>query len=322
MKIIGMVSVFNNENIIEEIITHLIHQGIELVILDNASTDKSFNICEKYLGKGVLEIFSYKTKLFKKELILLMLYHMALRHSPDWLIVNDSDEILESDNVEFTLKEAIEKVDSESYNTIQFARFDFFMTDNDDLTKETIREKLTYYSYQGDYVYRAWKYFPGINSGDVAGHFPIYPEGYKYKIYPKKFILRHYPFQSEEQAKKKMIDRTKGFTKEKHGRPLNEHYEIVLGENFSKRISYKLVNKYSEDGKWIHVIQYAPFETPNPKKREELFSKEGELINKQLTVYELKLQLKELRRVFNKINTFKGSLRHFANKTLEIISKD
>ena len=38
----------NNEEIVGEVIEHLISQGLELVVLDNGSTDKTYEICEKH----------------------------------------------------------------------------------------------------------------------------------------------------------------------------------------------------------------------------------------------------------------------------------
>ena len=111
---------------------------------------------------------------------------MALEYSPDWVVKNDSDEFLESGISNMTLRDAIKQVDQEGYNLIQFDRFDFFMTDDDNESANSIKEKFRYYSYQGDFTYRAWKYFPGIRNEDVAGHYPIFPDGHKYKIWPKK----------------------------------------------------------------------------------------------------------------------------------------
>jgi len=122
MKILGMIPVYNDEDIIEELIEYYIDQGLELVILDNGSTDNTFEICQKYVGKGVLQIHQYKTEtyVYEWENILRILYDMALFHSPDWVIRSDSDEFLESGTSNLTLKEAIEKLDSEEFNLIQF----------------------------------------------------------------------------------------------------------------------------------------------------------------------------------------------------------
>jgi len=53
-----MLPVYNDEDIISEIIEHILSQGIELVIFDDGSTDKTFEICKKFLDSGVKEAIS------------------------------------------------------------------------------------------------------------------------------------------------------------------------------------------------------------------------------------------------------------------------
>ena len=293
MKIVGMLPVYNDEDIIQEVIENMIKNGIELVILDNGSTDNSYKYCESFIEKGVLELRRFTSDTFKIELVLRMLYDMAIKQSPDWVIVVASDEILESGTKNLPLNEAIKKADSQGYNMIQFDRFDFFMTD-DDKSVKLIKEKMKYYSYQGDFVYRSWKYFQGIKIGDVAGHYPIFPNGKGYKISPKKFVMRHYPFRTKDQSKKKVDDRIRGTTaKSKDGRPLNSHYKKILNQDITFGINHTKLTKYEEDGNWNYEIKYAPHETIIPPKKEDLFTNEGSLKEKPASILELKYAITE-----------------------------
>jgi len=289
MKVIGMLLVHNDEDIISEVIENFLSQGLELVVLDNGSTDKTFQICEKFLGKGVLQLKQFKTSTFigQHDLLHRMLYHMALTESPDWLLRSDSDEFFESGIHHRNLKDAIEQVDKEGFNLIQFNRFDFFMTDDDNESAKSIKEKLPYYSCHGDYLYRVWKYFPGIRMGYAGGHYPIFPESLPYKIYPKKFIMRHYKFRSKEQAEKKMAATIRGTTYEQtelsddinkdkkndiKNTGLNTHIKHILKQNFTQKIDHNLFTKYHEDGKWNYKIKFHPYmDVIPPKKRRSLY---------------------------------------------------
>src|SRR3990172_11103376 len=108
MKIVGMLPSFNDEDIIQEVIEHLLSQGINLVVLDNGSTDKTYEICKKFVGKGVLQLNQYRSNFYDWSTILRILYDMALRESPDWVLRSDSDEFFESGMKNITLKQAIE----------------------------------------------------------------------------------------------------------------------------------------------------------------------------------------------------------------------
>jgi len=309
MKIIGMLPVFNDEDIIHEVLEHLISQEIQIVILDNGSTDKTYEICKPFLGKGVLLLEQFETSSYQWDTILRMLYDMALVHSPDWVIRSDSDELLESGIPNRNLKDAIEQIDSEGFNLIQFDRFDFFMTDDDQSTK-SIKEKLKYYSYQGDFVYRAWKYFPGIRIGDAGGHYPIFPSGLKYKITTKKFVLRHYPFRSKKQAEIKMKYRVRGREKTKNDLALDGHEQKILNQDFTKKFDHNLLSKYQEDGKWEYKIKIFPFADPHPPRKEDLFTEDGDLKERPKTNLEYKLLLNEERNRF-----FSRNIRRIKNLT-------
>jgi len=46
-----MIPVFNSVDILEEVIEHALSQGIEPVVLDNGSTDGSYEVCEEFAKK-------------------------------------------------------------------------------------------------------------------------------------------------------------------------------------------------------------------------------------------------------------------------------
>ena len=56
VKVIGMIPVYNESDVIASVIEHLLSQGVELVILDNSSTDGSQEIESRYFGKDCLRL--------------------------------------------------------------------------------------------------------------------------------------------------------------------------------------------------------------------------------------------------------------------------
>jgi len=282
-----MIPVYNEEDIIQEVIENMISNRIELVILDNGSSDNSYKYCESFLDKGVLELRRFATDTFQIGVVLRMLYDMAIKQSPDWVMVINADEILESGTKNLTLNEAITKADAEEYNLIQFDRFDFFMTDNDNESAKSIKDKNRYYSYLGDYLYRSWKFTPGIRADVNAAHYPIFPEGYPYKISPEKFIMRHYKFRNKEQAIKKTNDRVRGRKGSIKKNPLiSELYKTASKTDFSQLMSHKKLTKYNEDNKWNYEIKNVPNSWLTPLKKEDLFTTDGFLKNPIKTTFE------------------------------------
>lgn len=271
-----MLPIFNDEDIVEEVIENLLSQEIELVVLDNGSTDKTFQICEKFLSKGILKLEKYKSKVFRWNIILKKLYDMAIFESPDWVLRNDSDEFLETGIKNFSLKEAIFQADLDGYNIIQFDRFDFFMTDKDITSAESVKEKFPFYSYHGDFLYRAWKFVPGISPTGMrlGGHCPIFSPGEVYKIYPKKFILRHYNLRSKDQALKKIKEHIKRRVQPSNQPRKMDHIDRTQNYDYSSLIPHTNLSRYNEDNQWNYEKKHAPYIGYQPTKN-QLFTNEG-----------------------------------------------
>lgn len=285
-----MIPVYNEEDIIQEVIEHLISQGLDLVVLDNGSTDGTYEICKKFAEKGLLELSKFKTKTYDNnwDLILRALYDLALTKKPDWVIRSDSDEILESGIRGVPLKDAISKVDAEGYNLIQFDIFNFFSSDNDNVNAKSVIEKFPYYKWRSDFAYRAWKFMPGINVEYSGGHYPVFPDEYCYKIYPKKFVLRHYGFRGEEQVKKKLKGKTRGIDYRKTKEGLAEYTLNMLKGDYGKKVDHNLLTKYEENEKWN--LEFKD-KKQNAQRKEEIFSKDGKLLIPHKTHRELQIQL-------------------------------
>ena len=103
-KIIGIMMVYNEADILRQSIEHLIAQGIELVIIDNGSTDGSNGIIREFVGKGVLSVQRLITERFNEPLLLERLQVMALEYAPDWMLLSSADEFLEPCYRGMTLK--------------------------------------------------------------------------------------------------------------------------------------------------------------------------------------------------------------------------
>src|SRR5438552_2587016 len=94
MHVVAVVAAYNEARFIRSCLEDLIAQGIEVYLLDNASTDETVAIAEKYLGRGLAAIehcprdgqYSWRPLLQRKERIVSTV-------SADWFMHVDADEI-------------------------------------------------------------------------------------------------------------------------------------------------------------------------------------------------------------------------------------
>lgn len=206
MRVVALLAVYNEERFISGCLAHLIRQGLSVYLIDNASTDRTVAIAERYAKRGLVGIetmprdgvYRWKSILERKE-------HLAATLDGDWFLHVDADEIRLPPRSTSTLAGALADVDAAGYNAVNFLEFAFVPTreqpDHDHPKYlETMR---WYYPFLPWHPSRlnAWKRQPNrvdlASSGGHAVHFP------GLRMYPESFRMRHYLFLSAAHALEK-----------------------------------------------------------------------------------------------------------------------
>jgi glycosyltransferase involved in cell wall biosynthesis len=212
VKIVAIFTVYNEERLIRRTIRHLVEQGVESYVIDNESTDNTQRIVESMTGKGVIGVevlprhgvFELTGHLKRKEEL-----HCEL--GADWYIHHDADEIREAPSPWRTLTEGIRAVEAAGYNTIDFHEFLFMPTSpEEDYYDEQFVERMRYYCFlkrptgAGSRI-NAWKNLgQAIDLASSGGHQVKFADR---RVYPQKFILRHYIALSYEHVLRKYCER-------------------------------------------------------------------------------------------------------------------
>jgi glycosyltransferase involved in cell wall biosynthesis len=219
MKVCAIISIYNEEDIIEQSLNRLISSGIDIYIIDNGSTDSSGKICERYIDRGVinverLEFFENGVSVYNWTKLLRHKENISKLLDYDWFIHADADEIRESPWSDLSLKEAIDIVDKSGYNLINFKLYNFLLYEGirntgnfeQDFDRYTTAQKFN------SMQVKAWKKTPSIDLVTHGGHLALIDNP---KLYPLRFILKHYPARSIAQAVKKInLERKDRFSDE------------------------------------------------------------------------------------------------------------
>lgn len=238
-KILAILHIYNEEDIITDIVEHLINQGVDIYAFDNWSNDSTFDILtllkDKYPDRIILDRFpdhgsdnyEWESQLQKTEDIA---FNMK---DYDWFLHYDADEVRVSPWKGITLSRAISFIDSLGYNAIDFTVIDFRPTEEDNNQNILIKNRFFEFGKRPGHFsqVKGWKRQEGIKIclSKTGGHEAQFANR---KIYPIKFLTKHYPLRSTQQAKKKIfIDRLPRFEKENKEKGWHTQYNNFSNES-------------------------------------------------------------------------------------------
>lgn len=212
-RIVALLSAYNEEDIIGPVLAHLVENGIEVYFLDNHSTDGTVQEAERWLGRGVIRIETFPSETapgsegaFDWGAILRRKEELANELSADWFIHHDADEIRESPWAGVSLRDAIRWVDRLGYNCIDFRVVNFPPIDNGFRRGDDPRTYFRYWEQPGEFdevQIKAWKNgFPPISLFPFGGHEVRFRDR---RVFPIRFLLRHYPIRSQQHGEKKVF---------------------------------------------------------------------------------------------------------------------
>jgi glycosyltransferase involved in cell wall biosynthesis len=210
MKVVALIEVFNEERYLPTCLRFLRDHGISAYIVDNDSTDRTLEIATSHLGQDVIGIekaarngvFSLYPQLKRKE-------RLAASLDADWFIHMDADEIRLPPPAYRTLSEALAEVDSLGFNAVQFMEFVFVPTlENPDHDHADYVETMRwYYPFRPHAFHRlnAWKRQSApVELAESGGHHVQFPGR---RVYPERFVLKHYLYLSQAHALEKYAGR-------------------------------------------------------------------------------------------------------------------
>jgi hypothetical protein len=210
-RVLAVIHVFNENDILGAAVSHLLHQGVDVRLVDNWSNDGSYEIAcalakrnprvevERFPADGPSDYFDLKAITANVERI-------ARQTDHDWIIHHDTDEIRESPWLQLTLQQAISAVDARGFDAIDFSILEFPLTDDGFTAGIDPAQFFTHYEFarfKGHFLQvKAWKNASPVNLTGSLGHHAV--SGGQ-RIFPIKFLLKHYPLRSLGQAKEKLF---------------------------------------------------------------------------------------------------------------------
>jgi hypothetical protein len=212
-RVLAIVPAYNEADIIEQTLRDLADQGVESYLIDNWSTDGTVELARHWLGRGLVGIERFPAEgpspTYDLSALMARVEDVAASERwPAWVMLHDADERRRSPWPGIRLKDALWHVDRRGYSCVDHVVLTFWPTDDSfDPEGGDIERQLEYFEFSDHpghfHQRRAWKRSE-VQVGLVrsAGH-DVSFDGRR--VYPYKFLLKHYPIRSEAHGRRKIL---------------------------------------------------------------------------------------------------------------------
>jgi hypothetical protein len=233
LPLVAIMAAYNEADIIGATVSHLVEQGAFLYLLDDGSTDGTVEAARAAAGDRLIGWESLAgpadshPRTFQWSRILDRKSELAASIDADWFIHQDADEFRESPWPHLTLAEAVSLVDRLGWNAIDFEVFTFVPEHGADDAAQDLAGRFKRYHPGAAYdrvQVRCWKKTPlPVDLKATGGHEARFPGR---RIFPVRFLMRHYPIRSTEQGERKVFrERKPRFDPEELARGWHVQYE-------------------------------------------------------------------------------------------------
>jgi glycosyltransferase involved in cell wall biosynthesis len=211
-SVLAIMCVYNEADIIEQSVMHLLQQGVAVHVIDNWSTDQTMTIAQRlakeheYVTHEQFPAQKPKKHQYEWTKLLRRVEEVAAKSEADWIIHNDADEFRQSPWPGLTLQQALSYVSLCGYNAVDFTVIDFRpVRDGYDgsVPPDEFFYDFEFTKLKGYFIQvKGWQYKGRVDLGGSGGHVAEFPDR---KTFPLKFVSRHYPLRSKKQAGQKIF---------------------------------------------------------------------------------------------------------------------
>lgn len=245
-RVVAFMAAYNEEDIIVKSIEKWTEQGVRVHVLENWSTDATYALAkelesrlpvtvERFPQTGPEQYFNWGAMLARIE-------ELAGEIEADWFVRRGADEVLTSPWPGVSFRDGLYFVDRAGFNCVDHTIIEFHPVDEGFEAGVDHEAYFKYFDFKHlshRFQRKAWKnYGQSISSVPSAGHDVIF-EGRR--VYPFKFLVKHYSFRSQEHGEKKVFrERKARWNPAERARGWHVHYDnMQMGHRFLRSTTEK-----------------------------------------------------------------------------------
>jgi glycosyltransferase involved in cell wall biosynthesis len=245
-RVVAFMAAYNEADIIEQSVRKWTDQGVKVHVLENWSTDGTYDLLielerrlsvtvERFPQAGPSPYFDWGAMLARIEAL-------CGEVEADWFVRRGADEVLVSPWPDLSYKDALYFVDQAGFNCVDHTIVEFHPVDNGfaaGLDHEAYFKYFDFKHLSHPFQRKAWKNFgQQISTIPSAGHDVIFAGR---RVYPFKFLLKHYSFRSQQHGETKVFQERKArWNPKERARGWHIHYDAVKeGHRFLRSTTEK-----------------------------------------------------------------------------------
>ena len=228
-KLLGVLLCYNDADILEDAILHMLEHNHDLIVWDHGSDDGTAAVLDKYQKHFRERQFiprSFDFYNLYPEMSRNLMKNYIRKY--DWITWPDQDELPEGPDRTKPYDKWLKEVSRQGSDYIQFNNYNFWYTDADDPAILSPASRVRHYALFPDCAprIRAWR--ASKTNIRQFNHNPL--DG---KKAPQMFNLRHYPMRSEEQMIRRVLKDRAGLQRDGS----NYHYDNMAEDLSRLKIS-------------------------------------------------------------------------------------
>ena len=231
-RVIALLAAFNEADVIVPTIRSLAAQGVESYVIDNWSTDGTYDLCEPLVGEGIVGLERFPPEgpvaTYQWSRLLRRKEELATSLAADWFIHHDVDEVRRSPWPGVGLRDALAAVDRAGFNAVDHTCIDFVPIDDAYRPGTDLESHFLYFRFgtrPGHFMrVNTWKRrAAGVDLAPSGGHDAVFAGR---RVFPYKFLLKHYPIRSQDHGERKVLrERVSRWDAEERARGWHHHYD-------------------------------------------------------------------------------------------------
>jgi len=235
-RVVAFMAAYNEEDIIVQSIKKWTDQGINVYILENWSTDATYDLAKQLESRFPVTVERFPkegpSKYFDWGAMLERIEALSKEIKADWFIRRGVDEVLMSPWPDISYRDSLYLVDRAGFNCVDHTVIEFHPVDDGfeaGTDHETYFRHFNFGKHPSNFLQRkTWKNYKKPISMVPSGGHDLPFEGRW--VYPFKFLLKHYPVRSQKHGEKKVFrERKARWNPEERARGWHVHYDSVQG---------------------------------------------------------------------------------------------